>query len=389
MSGSKATTALPPADPPRRRRRLRRPFRLRRWILGFLVLAIAGFALTISHNSACPPPPGADASGSMQAIRYRCYGPASVLQLESAAKPAIEDDMLLVKVHAASVNPLDWHYMRGEPYIMRMDVGIGAPKDARIGVDFSGTVEAVGKTVKKFKPGDEVFGGSRGSFAEYLRVRESGAVWMKPKIVSHEQAAAVPIAASTALQALRDQGHLQAGQKVLVNGASGGVGTYAVQIAKAMGAEVTGVCSTRNVGMVASLGADRVLDYTSVDFTAGQAQYDLIIDTVGNRDLRDLQKVLAPGGIAVIIGGSGRDPWIGALSVPLKIMTWGKFSDRQFKFFIADLLPDDLAYLAGLMESGRMRSVIDQTYPLAKTAEAVTYLEQGHARGKVIISIQP
>ena len=243
--------------------------------------------------------------------------------------------------------------------------------------------------MQRFKPGDQVFGGAKGSFGEYVRVRESGAVVVKPAGVSHQQAAAVPIAASTALQALRDQGHLKAGQKVLVNGASGGVGTYAVQIAKNMGAEVTGVCSTHNVDLVASLGADRVLDYKNVDFTAGDARYDLIIDTVGNRDLRDLKKVLAPGGIAVIIGGAGRDPWIGALSVPLKIMTWGKFTDRQFKFFIADLDPNDLTYLAGLMESGRMKSVIDRTYPLAQTAEAVAYLEEGHARGKVIIDFAP
>ncbi len=270
---------------------------------------------------------------------------------------------------------------------MRMDVGLGAPKDARIGVDFSGTVAAVGKSVRKFKAGDEVFGGSKGSFAEYLRVRENGAVVLKPANLSHEQAAAAPIAASTALQALRDQGHLKAGQKVLVNGASGGVGSYAVQIAKAMGAEVTGVSSTRNISLVASLGADRVLDYSSVDFTAGAPDYDLIIDTVGNRDLRDLKKALAPGGTAVIVGGSGRDPWIGALSVPIKVMTYGRFTDRGFKFFIADLDPDDLGYLAGLMESGRMKSVIDRTYPLAEVPAAVAYVEEGHARGKVIIKV--
>src|SRR5689334_10909516 len=188
-----------------------------------------------------------DGEGLMQAIHYQCYGPSTVLRTELAPKPELEDDMLLVRVHAAAVNPLDWHYMRGEPYLMRLDAGLGAPSDPRLGVDFSGTVEAVGRAVTHFKPGDDVFGGSKGSFAEYLRVRESGGVARKPANVSHAEAAAVPVAALTALQALRDQGNLKAGHTVLINGASGGVGTYAVQIAKAMGAHVTGVCSTRNV----------------------------------------------------------------------------------------------------------------------------------------------
>jgi len=367
--------------------RFRKRIRWGRWFLGVLVLAIAGFAVAISHDSPCPSPLRVDGEGLMQAIHYRCYGSPTVLQLELAPRPALEDDMLLVKVHAASVNPLDWHYLRGEPYIMRMDVGLGAPKDPRIGVDFSGTVAAVGSKVTRFKPGDEVFGGSKGSFAEYLRVREGGAVAPKPANVSHAQAAAMPIAAVTALQALRDQAQLKPGQKVLVNGASGGVGTYAVQIAKATGAEVTGITSARNIDMVASLGADRVLDYKTADFTAEDARYDVIIDTVGNRDLRDLERVLATRGVAVIIGGSGRDPWIGALSVPIKIMTWGRFADHEFKFFIAGLDPSDLDYLAGLMASGRMKSVIDRTYPLAQVPQAVAYVEEGHARGKVIIAV--
>jgi len=369
------------------KRRFKRPIRWRRWILGFLLLAIGGFALTISHTSACPPAVTADGPGSMQVIHYRCYGPSTVSQLEYAARPELEDDMLLVRVRAASVNPLDWHFMRGEPYIMRMQAGIGAPKDPRIGVDFSGTVEAVGKSVKNFKVGDEVFGGETGAFGQYLRVRENDAVVLKPANVEHAQAAAIPIAATTALQALRDQGHLKAGEKVLVNGASGGVGTFAVQIAKVMGADVTGVCSARNVGLVASLGADRVLDYASIDFTAGNVRYDLIVDTVGNRDLRDLAKVLAPGGIAVMIAGTGRDPWIGPLSVPIKILAYKPFADREFKFFVARLDPEDLGYLAGLMESGRMKAVIDQKYPLEKTGDAVAYVEAGHARGKVLIEM--
>ena len=367
---------------------MRKRIRWGRWILGLLVLAVAGFALAISHNSPCPSPLMVDGEGLMQAIRYQCYGSPTVLRFELAPKPDLEDDMLLVKVRAASVNPLDWHYLRGEPYLMRMDVGLGAPKDPRMGVDFSGTVEAVGKSVTRFKPGDEVFGGGKGSFAQYLRVRDSGAVVRKPANVSHEQAAALPIAAVTALQALRDQAQLKPGQKVLVNGASGGVGTYAVQIAKAMGAEVTGVTSTRNVDMVASLGADRVLDYKNADFVAEDARYDVIIDTVGNRDLRDLEKVLTTKGVAVIVGGSGRDPWLGALSVPVKIFTWGRFADHQFKFFLANLDAGDLDYLAGLLSSGRMKSVIDRSYSLVQVPEAVAYVEEGHARGKVIVKVE-
>ena len=248
-----------------------------------LVLAAAtalGVALTLSHNSPCaaarPPPAG---TPLMKAIVYRCYGSPDVLKLEDIAQPSPADKRMLVKVHAASVNPLDWHYMRGEPYLMRAAVGIGAPDDIHMGVDFSGTVVSVGKDVTRFKPGDEVFGGRTGAFGEYVSVAEAGSVAMKPANVTFEQAAAVPIAAHTALQALRDKGKIQPGQTVLINGASGGVGTFAVQIAKAYGAKVTGVCSTRNLAMVRALGADRVIDYTQEDFTKESQRYDLIIDT--------------------------------------------------------------------------------------------------------------
>jgi NADPH:quinone reductase-like Zn-dependent oxidoreductase len=368
--------------------RIRRRIRWGRWILVVLLLAIGGFAVTVSHNSPCPAAAeAASGADSMQAMRYRCYGPPSVLALERTQKPAIEDDALLVRVAAASVNPLDWHYLRGEPYIMRMDVGLGAPKNASIGVDFSGTVEAVGKGVTRFKVGDAVFGGAKGSFAEYVRVRDSGSVALKPAAVSHEQAAAVPIAAITALQALRDQGHVSAGKKVLVNGASGGVGTSAVPLAKVMGANVTGVCSTRNVQMVAALGADRVYDYKNVDFVAKGDRYDVIVDTVGNRDLRELQKVLEPGGTAVIVGGPSDGAWLGALKIPLKILFYKPFADGEFKFFLANLDQKDLEYLASLMQSGRLKSVIDRTYPLAQVPAAIAYVEAGHTRGKVIIKI--
>jgi NADPH:quinone reductase-like Zn-dependent oxidoreductase len=367
--------------------------RLRRKILGSMllvvVLALAGFAYAISRNDPCPAPPDATTGAdSMQAVRYRCYGPSSVLHVERVAKPVIADDMLLVKVAASSVNPLDWHFIRGEPYIMRTQVGFGAPKDASIGTDFSGTVEAVGKDVKNFKAGDEVFGGTAGAFGQYVRVRADGSVALKPANVSHAEAAAVPIAAITALQALRDQGQLKAGQKVLINGASGGVGTYAVQIAKAMGANVTGVCGTRNVDMVASIGADHVLDYKNVDFVTRPERYDLIVDTVGNHGLRELERVLDPAGKVIIVGTTSTDPWLGPLAAPLKAMAYGPFSDHEFKFFVADFKQKDFDYLAELLGSGRMKSVIDRRYPLAEVAAAVAYVEEGHARGKVVIDVQ-
>ena len=249
-------------------------------IVLILVAATAcSLAFALSHNSACgsaqAPPAG---TALMKAIVYRCYGSPDVLKLEDIAKPPPADNRMLVKVHAASVNPLDWHYMRGEPYLVRAESGMGAPNDIHMGVDFAGTVESVGKDVKLFKPGDAVFGGRTGAFAEYVSVAENGSVAMKPANMTFEQAAAVPIAAITALQALRDKGKLQAGQNVLINGASGGVGTFAVQIAKSYGAKVTGVCSTKNVSMVRSIGADQVIDYTQEDFTKGLQRYDLIID---------------------------------------------------------------------------------------------------------------
>ena len=316
----------------------------------------------------------------MRAVLCRDFSGPDHLELGEAPEPQPTEDEILIDVHAASVTYMDLLLISGG-YQMR------PPTPFVPGTEAAGVVVSVGSKVTRFKPGDEVFGGSKGSFAEYLRVREGGAVAPKPANVSHAQAAAMPIAAVTALQALRDQAQLKPGQKVLVNGASGGVGTYAVQIAKATGAEVTGITSARNIDMVASLGADRVLDYKTADFTAEDARYDVIIDTVGNRDLRDLERVLATRGVAVIIGGSGRDPWIGALSVPIKIMTWGRFADHEFKFFIAGLDPSDLDYLAGLMASGRMKSVIDRTYPLAQVPQAVAYVEEGHARGKVIIAV--
>lgn len=353
---------------------------------GVLALAVVSLAIAISYDGSCRPPEAIPADAQrMKAVVYRCYGSPEVLRVEEVPKPTPENDQVLVKVHAASVNPLDWHYMRGEPYIMRLSAGIGAPKDSRVGVDFAGTVEAVGKDVTRFKVGDEVFGGGSGALAEYLTIRETSAVAHKPANISFEQAAAVPIAGVTALQALRDMGQLKAGQKVLINGASGGVGTFAVQIAKSLGAEVTGVCSTRNVELVRSLGADHVIDYTKDNFTEGTEKYDVIVDNVGSQPLRKARRALNPGGIFVMVGANSDDPWLGPIWQPIKAAVLEPMVEEKFVMFFARLEQGDLGVIAGLMQAGKVSPVIDRRYPLAEAATAIAYLEEGRARGKVIV----
>ena len=356
-------------------------------VLIFLVLVAAALAFVLSHNSPCGPAPALAGRGPrMKAIVYRCYGSPEVLKYEDVAKPTPDDNQLLVKVRAASINPLESHYMRGTPYIMRLDAGLGAPTDSSIGVDFSGTVEAVGKRVTQFKVGDEVFGGHDGALAEYVVVRELGTVALKPPNITFEQAAAVPIAAITALQGLRDTGQVKAGQKVLINGASGGVGTFAVQIAKSYGAEVTGVCSTRNMELVKSLGADHVVDYTREDFTQGTQRYDMILDNIGNHPLLDYRRVMQPNGIFVIVGGPKGD-WLGPLVMPLKAKVLAPFMSQKFDFFLADLGHGDLEILRDLVQTGKVTPVVDRTYPLREVSAAMQYLEAGHARGKVVITV--
>jgi NADPH:quinone reductase-like Zn-dependent oxidoreductase len=304
-------------------------YKIANGFLILLVLAISALAVVLSYESDCiPAPPVAEGDEPMKAVVYSCYGSPDVLELADIAKPVPADDELLVKIQAAAVNPLDWHYMRGSPYFMRLMSGLGAPTETRLGVDFAGTVEAVGQHVTRFKPGDEVFGARTGAFAEYVTVRESRAVTAKPANVTYEQAASVPIAAITALQALRDKGQLQYGQKVLINGASGGVGTFAVQIAKSFGAEVTGVCSTRNVDMVRSIGADHVFDYKKENYTESGEQYDLIVDMVGNHSLAANRKVLRPDGRLVLVGG-GKGDWIGPMLRPLQAMLGHLSSTRR------------------------------------------------------------
>ncbi len=359
-------------------------------VVGLLLAAgVLSLALVLSHTSACgATPPLLVGATLMKGVVRRCYGPPDVIRYESVVRPVPADDEVLVRVHAASVNPLDWHYLEGTPYIVRMDAGVGRPQNPRLGVDFAGTVEAVGRNVSRFKPGDEVFGGKFGAFAEYVAVREERALAPKPANVTFEQAAAVPIAGVTALQALRDKGRIHAGQKVLVNGASGGVGTFAVQLAKSFGAEVTGVCSTRNVDLVRSLGADHVIDYTREDFTRGAQHYDLIIDNVGTHSLLEYRKVLNPGGTYVMIGSTTPGNWLGFLAAPLEGLILSRFVSQKFEMLLAELNKEDLSALAGLMQSGKLTPVIDRSYKLSETAEALRYLERGHARGKVVLTVE-
>jgi NADPH:quinone reductase-like Zn-dependent oxidoreductase len=364
--------------------------RILKWAVGVVLIALFAWlfiAYWTSTNdceryAAVPANP-------MKAVVYCDYGIAN-LKFQDIEKPIPADDQLLVRVRAASVNPLDWHFVEGTPYVMRaLAAGFRKPKDTQLGVDFAGTVEAVGKNVTKFKPGDEVFGGRTGAFADYVCVRESRAVTLKPASITFEQAASVPIAGITALQALRDKGQLQPGQKVLINGASGGVGTFAVQIAKSYGAEVTGVCSTRNVDLVKSLGADHVIDYTKEDFTKTDQLYDLIIDNVGNRSLSECRRVLKPKGTFVLVGGGGANEQglIGPMAKPIKLMLVSPFVSQKIGMILADLNHNDLALLADLMQSGKVKPVIDRTYKLSDVPEAIKYLEQGHARGKVVVSV--
>src|SRR5438034_426930 len=327
----------------------------------------------------------------MKAIVYCNYGVPN-LKFQEIEKPTPADDQLLVRVRAASVNPLDWHFIEGTPYVMRaMGVGLRKPKDTRLGVDFAGTVEAVGKNVTRFKPGHEVFGGRTGAFAEYVCARESRAVALKPANVTFEQAASVPIAAITALQGVRDKGKVQPGHKVLINGASGGVGTFAVQIAKTFGAEVTAVCSTRNIDLVKSLGADHVIDYSKEDFTTGEQRYDMLYDLVGNHSFSERRRILTPNGICVLagVGGAGIHPesW-GRIGRNFWNAFLSNFNKQKFVFYIAKLTKDDLNVLRDLMQSGKVAPVIDRTYKLGETQAAVRYLEEGHARGKVVITTE-
>jgi NADPH:quinone reductase-like Zn-dependent oxidoreductase len=323
----------------------------------------------------------------MKAVVYRRFGPPEVLQYEDVEKPTPRDDEVLIRVRAVSVNPLDWRLVKGEPYVARLMMGIPRPKVMRPGVDVAGEVVAVGRNVTRFRPGDAVFGTCRGAFAEYGCASESALV-TKPANVTFEQAAAVPVAAYTALQALRNKGCVRPGQRVLVNGASGGVGTFTVQIAKAFGGEVTGVCSTRNVEMVRSIGADHVIDYTLEDFTRSGRRYDLIIDNAGNHLLSACRRALEPSGTYVMVGGPYRG-WIDFLARLIQVPVLSRLSSQKLTMVMAKGNQEDLATLRDLMAEGKVTPVIDRRYALSEVPEAISYLEEGHARGKVVITMDP
>ncbi|MEU0560830.1 NAD(P)-dependent alcohol dehydrogenase [Dactylosporangium sp. NPDC006015] len=325
----------------------------------------------------------------MKAIVQDRYGPSDVLRVGEVEPPAAGDGEVLVRVQAASVNARDWHVMRGDPYVARVAFGLGAPKVRVRGTDFAGRVEAVGAGVTRFRPGDEVYGEVDAAFAEYVRVPAAGAVDRKPANVTFEQAAAVPLAGNTALMGLRDEAGVRPGQRVLVNGASGGVGTFAVQLAKAFGAHVTGVCSTRNVDLVRSLGADRVIDYTVADFVREGGPYDVVFDLVGNRSLAEFRRVLTPTGTLVLSGGGVSEG--GSLFGPVGLITRGRVVSRfvRHRVRVLTAVPgrENLATLRELIESGAVTPVIDRTFTLGEAAEAVRYLEMDHARAKVVITV--
>jgi NADPH:quinone reductase-like Zn-dependent oxidoreductase len=321
----------------------------------------------------------------MRAAVRRHYCSPDELAIEEVDEPEVTDDGVLVRVHAASVNRADWYGMTGTPYLARAMTGVLKPKSELFGTDFAGTVEAVGKDVSDFRPGDEVFGGRTGAFAEYVNVRE--AVVPKPANVSFEEAAALPVAALTALQGLRDKAQLQPGQQVLVNGASGGVGAFAVQVAKALGAEVTAVCRTRNVEQAHSIGADHVIDYTREDFTRSGRRYDVLFDVSGSRSFRECKRVLAPEAIVVQAGAPKGNRILGPLGHIAAVRVASLGSSRKVVFFIAKFNRPDLKFLVDLLEAGTMKSVIERRYELGEIADAMRHMGEGHARGKILVTV--
>jgi NADPH:quinone reductase-like Zn-dependent oxidoreductase len=364
--------------------------RVLKWSAGVILLALVIwlFVAYWSSTNECFRNTSAP-TNPMKAIVHCEYGSPDILELKDVETPVPNDNQLLVRVRASAVNPLDLTI--AGPLALRPISGLRKPKETRVGVDYAGTVEAVGKNVTNFKPGDEVFGGKTGSFAEHICVLADRAVVAKPSNVTFEQAAAVPVAAITALQGLRDKGHIQPGQKVLVNGASGGVGTFAVQIAKSFGAEVTGVCSTRNVDLVRSIGADHVIDYNKEDFTNGTEHYDLIFDLVCNHSFAERRRVLTPQGICVMagIGGAGwHDGILGKIVGELYAIARSRFIEQKFVAYIASFNQKDMMTLADLIQSGKVKPVIDRTYKLSEVSKALWYLQEGHARGKVVLSVE-
>jgi NADPH:quinone reductase-like Zn-dependent oxidoreductase len=321
----------------------------------------------------------------MKAIIYREYGSGEACHVEEVEKPTPRDDEVLVRIRAAALNPLDYHLMSGA-YMMRPKNGFRHPKPSCPGAEMAGAVEAVGANVTRFKPGDAVFGSARSTCAEYVCVPEDRLA-LKPSNSTFEEAAGIPVAGSTALQGLRDKGRIQSGQKILINGASGGVGTFAVQIAKSFGAEVTGICSTKNLDLVRSIGADDVIDYTVEDVAQPPERYDMVFDCVGNRSLSDWRKIMKRDATMIAIGAKPGGPLLGPVPYILKLLVASRFVSQRVVFFIAQIKPDDLVALKDLIETKRVTPVIDRSYELSETAQAIRYLKEGHARGKVVITV--
>jgi NADPH:quinone reductase-like Zn-dependent oxidoreductase len=328
---------------------------------------------------------GAGRESTMKAITRTVYGPAESLRLEEVPMPEVDDTDVLVKVHASSVNAFDWHFVRGEPYLVRVNAGYRPPKSHGVGIDAAGTVTAVGAKVTRFQPGDSVFGFAMGAFAEYVVAAENRLA-SKPDELTFESAASLPCAGVTALMAIRDKGAVTPGMTVLVNGAAGGVGSYAVQIAKSLGAQVTGVCSTRNVDLVKSIGAIGVIDYSRDDFSRHDQRYDVVLDAVGNRSLRDLRRALKPRGTLVVAGGA-KGKWLRPMALLLQVVVVNPFVRQQLRGVMAVVTTEDLETLATLVKTGDIVPLIDRTYSLSEVPDAVGYVEEGHARGKVIITV--
>ncbi len=362
-------------------------YKIPAYLLVLLAVLLLLGAATISYSARCVQPSETQTADSLiHAITYNCYGSSEVLILESIEMPVPAANQVLVKVESASVNPLDWHYMRGSPYLMRIVSGIGRPKITAFGSDYAGVVADVGSDVTGFKQGDRVFGTANGAFSDYLVVNQDKAIAIMPASSSFDEAAGVSIAATTAIQALRNKGNIKEGDKVLINGASGGVGTYAVQLAKYFGAEVTGVSSAKNHELVYSLGADAMIDYKVENVVDGDVKFDLIIDNVGNFSPADFQNILADDGAYVLVGGSPGD-WIGPFKNVIKLQFIKPKKQQVFTDLLAELSQQDLNIFSALMESGELKTIIDRRYSLEQVPEAIDYSESGRARGKIIINI--
>jgi NADPH:quinone reductase-like Zn-dependent oxidoreductase len=318
------------------------------------------------------------------AVRER-FGPPEVVELRELEAPVPADDEVLVRIHASSINISDWYAVLGRPYVGRASMGLRGPKEERLGTDYAGQVEAVGKNVAEFRPGDEVFGARTGAWAEYVVAKADRGIVPKPSNVSFEEAAAVPVAAITALQAIRDKGQIRHGQKVLIHGASGGVGTFAVSVAKALGGEVTAVCSAKNIEVARSLGADHVVDYTREDFSRGSERYDLLVDVAGGRSWADCKRVLEPQGTLVIVGGPRKNRLLGPLGGVVRLRLGGMLARRKVAFFLAQVTKEDMEVLRELLEAGKLTPVVDARFQLSEMVEALRYFGEAHPQGKVVI----